>query len=229
MNTRTCTVDGCENKVQAKDLCNSHYARWRKHGDYNVTPKHNPLNTDTHKVCGTCRELLPRADYYRSSRTRDGLRASCKPCTNASNVNSYERNKEKVLERQRIARSTPEHQARLRKYLEHYLPANRDKYAERSAKRRALMRDALVDEGITVKALRAKHGDECMFCGVTMLFNGQAKGNLNPRLATIEHLQPLSRGGKHSWDNTTLCCHRCNTSKNNKTVDEFMQYMREAS
>ena len=229
MNTRTCTVGGCENKVQAKGLCNSHYARWRKHGDYNVTPKHNPLNTDTHKVCGTCRELLPRADYYRSSRTRDGLRASCKPCTNASNVNSCERNKEKVLERQRIARSTPEHQARLREYLEHYLPANRDKYAERSAKRRALMRDALVDEGITVKALRAKHGDECMFCGVTMLFNGQAKGNLNPRLATIEHLQPLSRGGKHSWDNTTLCCHRCNTSKNNKTVDEFMQYMRGAS
>ena len=229
MNTKTCTVDDCENKLQAKGLCNSHYTRWRMHGDYNVTPRHNPLNTDTHKVCGTCRELLPRADYYRSSRTKDGLRASCKPCTNASNVSSYERNKGKVLERQRISRSTPEHQARLREYLEHYLPANRDKYAERSAKRRALMRDALVDEGITVKALRAKHGDECMFCGVTMLFNGQAKGNLNPRLATIEHLQPLSRGGKHSWDNTTLCCHRCNTSKNNKTVDEFMQYMREAS
>ena len=229
MNTKTCIAPSCQKRWVAKKLCGSHYSRFKKHGDYNVTPKKNPLNTDTHKVCGTCKELLPRTEYYKSGRAKDGLRASCKPCTNRSNVSSYERNREKVLERQRISRSTPEHQARLREYLEHYLPANRDRYAERSAKRRALMRDALVDEGITVKALRDKHGDECVFCGVTMLFNGQAKGNLNPRLATIEHLQPLSRGGKHSWDNTTLCCHRCNVSKNNKTVEEFIQYMSEAS
>ena len=28
-----CSIDGCENGVQARGLCNRHYKRWRAHGD----------------------------------------------------------------------------------------------------------------------------------------------------------------------------------------------------
>jgi len=31
--TKLCSIDGCENKILARELCNAHYKRWRKHGD----------------------------------------------------------------------------------------------------------------------------------------------------------------------------------------------------
>jgi hypothetical protein len=31
--TAVCLLDGCDNPVKARGMCNTHYTRWRKHGD----------------------------------------------------------------------------------------------------------------------------------------------------------------------------------------------------
>jgi len=38
--------------------------------------------------------------------------------------------------------------------------------------------------------------------------------------ATIDHVLPRSRGGKHRWDNVVACCLSCNRKKGDKTPIE---------
>lgn len=39
------------------------------------------------------------------------------------------------------------------------------------------------------------------------------------RRLSIDHVLPLSQGGRHSPENIQVLCHSCNSSKNDKTVD----------
>jgi 5-methylcytosine-specific restriction endonuclease McrA len=37
----------------------------------------------------------------------------------------------------------------------------------------------------------------------------------------LEHKIPISRGGKHRYDNLEIACLRCNSIKSNRTIEEF--------
>jgi len=41
------------------------------------------------------------------------------------------------------------------------------------------------------------------------------------RADTIDHVQPRSRGGAHSWENCVACCGRCNTRKADRLLSEL--------
>ena len=53
----------------------------------------------------------------------------------------------------------------------------------------------------------------CVYCGATT--------NL-----TIDHVLPVSRGGKTSFDNCVTSCFTCNNKKNNKTPREANMFMK---
>ena len=55
--------------------------------------------------------------------------------------------------------------------------------------------------------LRALHGDACWRCNHPMTFDGPPNCG---KAATIEHLQPLSKGGSWNMDNLRLCHVGCN-------------------
>lgn len=38
--------------------------------------------------------------------------------------------------------------------------------------------------------------------------------------ATIDHVMPRSRGGKHRWENVVSCCLKCNRKKGDRTPQE---------
>jgi hypothetical protein len=38
--------------------------------------------------------------------------------------------------------------------------------------------------------------------------------------ATIDHILPRSRGGKHRWENVVACCLKCNRKKGDRTPSE---------
>lgn len=50
----------------------------------------------------------------------------------------------------------------------------------------------------------------CQYCGTVPMRDE----------LTIDHVIPLSRGGKTTWDNVTVACIRCNTRKGNRTPEE---------
>lgn len=207
-------------------MCRNHYARFMRNGtfDYVKTPFDRTQDTDTHKRCSKCIDIKPRTEFHRSSRDIDGYRGWCKTCTLASNKAGYEGDRDNVLAKQLERNKTPERQAYIAAYRAAYYETNRDAFAENAGRRRARVRDAFVDAGITLKALRARHGDACVFCGITMTFGPDVPSKYHPTMATLEHMTPLVRGGLHSWDNTRLSCFTCNMTKGRKTPEEYEAY-----
>lgn len=51
----------------------------------------------------------------------------------------------------------------------------------------------------------------CQYCGV----------KLTKSSATIDHINPKSKGGKNTWDNTVLSCKPCNDKKSDKLLEEI--------
>lgn len=50
----TCSIDGCERKRSARGWCNTHYERWRRHGDVNFTGKFAARNCVTRSDTFRC-------------------------------------------------------------------------------------------------------------------------------------------------------------------------------
>lgn len=58
---------------------------------------------------------------------------------------------------------------------------------------------------------------QCWYCGVEVV----VEGNDAVIGASIDHVLPLDRGGKHEIENFVTCCRRCNSAKRNRTTEEY--------
>lgn len=66
---------------------------------------------------------------------------------------------------------------------------------------------------LTRAGLMHRDRGRCAYCG------GKAE--------TIDHVQPRSRGGPHSWQNCVACCARCNHRKADRLLSELGWRLRE--
>lgn len=53
-----------------------------------------------------------------------------------------------------------------------------------------------------------RDGNTCQYCG--------SKKDL-----TIDHVVPVSKGGKSTWTNMVTACHKCNNKKGDKSLEEI--------
>jgi 5-methylcytosine-specific restriction endonuclease McrA len=60
---------------------------------------------------------------------------------------------------------------------------------------------------LTRRAVFARDGGRCAYCGSAA--------------ATIDHVVPRSRGGRHEWDNVVAACHRCNHVKGDRPLGDL--------
>ena len=60
---------------------------------------------------------------------------------------------------------------------------------------------------LTRKAVFARDGGRCVYCGATA--------------TSLDHVVPKSRGGSHTWDNVVSACGRCNHAKADRAVSEM--------
>lgn len=68
----------------------------------------------------------------------------------------------------------------------------------------------------TKKNIFNRDKGKCAYCGC----------KLNIKNATIDHVFPKSRGGKHEWMNVAISCLPCNNTKDNKTPEEANMRLR---
>lgn len=66
--------------------------------------------------------------------------------------------------------------------------------------------------GWTKRGVLRRDRHLCAYCG------GHA--------ATVDHIQPLSKGGQNTWANTVACCVACNARKADKSVDQVGMRLR---
>ena len=90
----------------------------------------------------------------------------------------------------------------------------------RDFNRRVKLSIARVDTDITVEGLYRRDSGTCYLCGgrcnyedYTVIDGNFIAGDWYP---SIDHVIPLAKGGKHSWDNVMLAHRLCNSRKSDK-------------
>lgn len=189
------------------------------------------------KTCSKCGASKPRSAFRSRKGSRDGLHGWCDPCyrtyysarmrewrrknpeRDAANARRFrENNAEAALGR--YTRYREQNREKMREYARKRRKENPDLVRESYARwrrahlaqerdrgyRRRLMHQQASDE---VRALVAQLLEEpCAYCGST-------------EQITIDHIVPLSRGGRHEVENLAPACLPCNCSKGARLLSEW--------
>jgi len=85
--------------------------------------------------------------------------------------------------------------------------------------------DRLKIEMAIRKKVFEESDNKCFYCGVELNF----KSYPNHRYGVIDHIHPVSKGGKDKKENYRASCFLCNIRKSNKSVEEYRQSIHEKS
>lgn len=194
------------------------------------------------KKCPKCGLIKPIGEFYKNSTRKDGLSTYCKECIKNDSHEYYVRNKEKCKERLNNWRAqnreyVRERDARYReenpdiefrkqqKYREthkeqlylkgkKYREENRQYFYDKAKERNQQM--ASVDDGTVTEEYKRYMFDEqhgrCAYCGCDLSESGKH----------IDHIIPISRGGRHTANNVQWTCPTCNLSKGDKLEEEWL-------
>ncbi len=184
----------------------------------------SPLSRDA-KRCRKCGIEKTLDNFYRNLRMRDGHLNHCKPCHNASGKRYYLATAEarRSYSRSYYAANKETQQAVNRKWNEANLEKRRAHRAKWRKTNPAQVRRLSAIRKARVKNAEGTHTSEeleqmyvsqaglCAYCEVRL-----------PTDFHLDHMTPISRGGRNDWTNLALTCPTCNLRKNDKTVIEFL-------
>ena len=90
----------------------------------------------------------------------------------------------------------------------------------KETRRRISIQNNIVDRDITLEELYRRDDGMCYLCEKVCDWNDYTIKNnsfvAGPNYPSIDHVKPLSKGGKHSWGNVKLAHFYCNTLKRDK-------------
>lgn len=188
------------------------------------------------KQCKQCGVVKPLTEFHRCRTVKDGRKARCRDCLNASNRAWRDANPEKMRaataawraanpERYAAAKAEWERRNRVRRAayraktadarasaLAAWKAANREKVREYQRRRRAAGY-GLPAQTLDLDALWQSSGGTCGICA------GPIDRRLkwpHPDSPSIDHILPLSMGGAHEQENAQWAHLACNLRKGNR-------------
>ena len=175
--------------------CNKEYYRNKS----TVIPRFIPIITKTHKECAECKNMVEISNFSPSIRGRLGLSSYCKPCSSKRQLKRVSKEDRKI---------------QTQKYRDNNREWWRSLHRINQFNRRNKIK--LVSDGtVTMKFVEQIYSlTDCYYC----------KEFTPEKFRTLEHIQPLNKGGKHSSDNITMSCLQCNCTKRDMTEQEFNNY-----
>ena len=172
------------------------------------------------KKCGKCQKILTLDNFAKNKARYDGLQNYCRVCGYESGKKYAQANREKaVLRSQKWQKANSEkHKTSYAIYYARTLDYQKKRNAtylannlERHAKQQYLRRLKIKNNGvfsISKKELKKLYTLPCFYCG-----------KFAP--ITLDHITPVSRGGRHSIGNLVSACRSCNSSKNDRFITEW--------
>lgn len=89
-------------------------------------------------------------------------------------------------------------------------------------KDRKRLKGKIVDKDITLIKVAKKYNNICQICGLKVEWTDKQCINgttiCGEYYPSIDHIQPLSKGGLHCWDNVWLAHRKCNSYKSDKIM-----------
>lgn len=182
-------------------------------------------------------------EYYAANRERilenaREYRQANKEHLNANHRKYYQDNAERLAEYYAAYRQANKQKIRDRKRK--YYHANKEAVNERIRRWRANNPDkvgaatarrakAELEGNATPKLIEAKweEGDHaCILCGEPIDPTLKAPHNMS---RTIEHLTPIAKGGRHDVDNIDFAHYGCNTRKQDRTLEEWREWLKQVA
>lgn len=145
------------------------------------------------KLCNKCNQQKPLSDFHKDKSKKDGYYSSCKLCNKERRKQQYHQNKETNKQAVRDwQKANPEKVTAYKK---------NNKY-----KRREIVNTSKLTTSDFVKW--SKHQVKiCSYCATFCNNDYQ-----------IDHIEPLTKNGKHELDNLTIACSTCNREKSDKSL-----------
>lgn len=190
-------------------------AYWEKNRN-----SHKIINRKVCKLCSTCKEWIPIAEFGNDKSKWDNLSNRCKPCV-SKYLKEYRiqyeiDNKEIIIiKRKRYKDSNREE---INRKNREYYQTIQGKAVSKSAKANRKIREhkagrltpSMVKK-VYDKNVKDYEGLTCVYCLKSCEDNWH-----------LEHKIPLCRGGLNVIDNLTIACPTCNLQKARKTDKEFI-------
>jgi len=170
------------------------------------------------KICSRCRAEKDISDFGKRSDRPDGLQYFCKQCARRAvaeirtsdperarllDVKYRTENKTAFAARQKRYRET--HREQQRQRTSRWRAANPHIAKEQDHRRRALI--GADKKRVSSAEIKKMLSGACIYCGA--------------KAEQIDHVVPLSRGGRHSIGNLAPACGFCNRSKGASFIVEW--------
>lgn len=173
------------------------------------------------RLCSTCRTLLPKERKCSKCRECARVHSRMWRSSHPGEERDYKRglyraDPEKFKKRVKKWRSdNPDYFGKWyeksgRRVVRRWALDHPNKRRESWQRRRALLRGCVVSAA-DIAVVIERSGGLCCGCN-TLVPDG---------MRHIDHIVPLSKGGRHEQDNLQLLCYRCNLSKGSKPPSEF--------
>jgi 5-methylcytosine-specific restriction endonuclease McrA len=169
------------------------------------------------KVCTDCGVEKTINEYYKKTRGKYGVRGICKAC-HKLRVTMY-RQTEKGKEVRQKTRFKYRHSEKgieaSKRGISKYRKTDKGKDAQKRSShiRRAKVQDAGTYTNEQWQERLAEYNYCCAYCYKPFPVNE----------LTVDHMQPISRGGTNTIDNLVPACKPCNSRKKDKTPLEMLQ------
>jgi len=199
-----CSVEGCERLVQARGWCSAHWSRWQRHGSPTARLPGEVVNG--RRICPTCSVDKSLAEW---------TKGECRPCARLRSAAF--RIEHPYIEMPRVPAicdrcgdpfAGTKRQSRYCSIECSQADKSRANWKHMNA-RRARMRAAFV-EAFDRAEVFERDGWICGIC--TEPVNPDTAWP-HPMSASLDHIMPISRGGKHSRANAQTAHLTCNVRK----------------
>lgn len=164
------------------------------------------------KQCSKCKEIKSLDHFYKNKNYKDGLYYQCKTCVSiymkeyGQTHPNYNPTRKKVY----LTRYPERHNQQNREWAAKNLERSRLQKRTSEAKRRTQGQGTITTQQI--RELIASSKNICFWC-LQEVQDGQFH---------LDHVHPLSKGGKTSIDNLVYSCAACNRKKHDLTPVEWM-------